>query len=377
MVESSFHGSDAQVGFRKLKAASIVGILGQLLIWGSAIALWVVGSLYSPIPGSTKIAYGAHGISVSAGAVFALNYGLIAGAAVALLSFVLYSRSFQRLAKATPPLKADTVVSLTTVGSVGLAMFALGWAIWLGSFVAPGAGPNGSSTAYTPVLAANLADFVDLLLVIGGLLAFLGILGIALESSKVGTTYDESFVELGGALSILPVFSIVGYLLSLIGLGHGERKLKEGWTPPPPSPPPTYPSAIYSGGYPAGPTRVVPGPQSSWDSLAVALVVVLVVLWVFLLPIFLFVASNSFTYGPGSTPVGGSPSSPSASGASYSVVPIILVGLVVTAVLLPLAISRNRRKRQRQATQPIAPAPPPPPRPLPQAPKGDPLDHLV
>ncbi|HTT44637.1 MAG TPA: hypothetical protein VMH38_01295, partial [Thermoplasmata archaeon] len=136
-VGTSFHRSDAREGFRQLKVAGVVGLLGQLLIWGSAIALWVVGSLFSPIPVSTKIAYGANGLAVSAGAVFALNYGLIAGAAVALLSFVLFARGFLRLSRATPPLKADAVVSLTTVGSVGLGMFALGWAAWLGSFVAP------------------------------------------------------------------------------------------------------------------------------------------------------------------------------------------------------------------------------------------------
>ena len=297
------------MGFRQLKAAAFVGLLGQILIWGSAIALWVVGSLYSPIPVSTKIAYGANGLSVSAGAVFALNCGLIAGAAVALLSFVLFARGFQRLAKATPPLKADAVVSLVTVGTVGLGMFALGWAIWLGSFVAPGAGPNGNSFDYTPVLAPNLGVLVDLFLVFGGLLAFLGTLGIALESSKVSTTYEESFIELGGALSMLPVFSIVGYILSLIGFGHGERKLEGGWTPPPPPPPPTYPSAIYPAGYATGPTIVVPGRQTSWDSLAVVFIVILLVLWLFLLPISLIVASNGLTRGPG-TPRGEGATSP-------------------------------------------------------------------
>jgi hypothetical protein len=377
-VATSFHRPDAQAGFRQLKAAGLVGLLGQILIWGSAIALWVVGSLYSPIRISTKIAYGANGLSISAGAVFALNYALIAGAAVALLSFVLFARSFQRLAKATPPLKAHTVVSLTTVGIVGLGMFALGWAIWLGSFVAPGVGPSANSSAYTPVLASNLADLVDLLLVTGGLLAFGGTVGIALESSKVGTTYDESFIELGGALSMLPVFSIVGYLLSLIGLGHAGRKLERGWTPPPPPPPPTYPSAIYSPGYAAGPTIVVPGRQPSWDSVAVVLIVVLVLLWVFLLPISLLLVSIGPTYGPAGTPGGGGNVSASpALGSSSPVVPLLLIGLAATAVLLPLAISRNRRKRQREATQSIAPPPPPPPPPPPRAREGDPLDHLV
>jgi hypothetical protein len=375
---TSFYRSDAKVGFRQLKAAGFVGLLGQILIWGSAIALWVVGSLYSAIPVSTKIAYGSNGLSVSAGAVFALNIGLIVGTVVALFSFILYACSFQRLAKATPPGKADAVVSLTTIGTFGLGMFALGWAVWLGSFVAPGAGPNGSTSAYTPVLASNLADLVDLLLVIGGFLAFVGTLGIALESSKVSTTYDESSIELGGALSVLPVFSIVGYLLSVIGLGHGERKLEGGWTPSPPPPPPAYPSAFYPTGYGAGPTIVVPGRPPSWDSLAVVIVVVLVLLWLLLLPFALLGEVNGPTHGPGSAPgEGGNMSAPTESGASNSVVPILLVGLVATAVLLPLAITRNRRKRQRQATQSTAPPPPPPTPPPSQAAEADPLDHLV
>lgn len=367
----------AQVGFRQLKVASVVGLLGQILIWGSAITLWVVGSLYSNIPISTKIAYGANGFSVSAGAVFALNYALLAGAIVALLSLVLSTRGFQELAKATPPLKVDAVVSLTTVGTVGLAMFALGWATWLGSFVPPGAGPSGAPFAYAPVLAPNLADIVNLLLVIGGLLAFFGMLGTALGDSKVGTTYEEGVVELGGALLLLPVFSIIGCVLSLVGLVHGERKLDRGWTPPPPPPTPTYPSMIYPGWYVAGPPVAVPGRQGSWDSLAVVLVVILVVLWVFILPFSLILTTNSPTKGPGQTPGGGNSSTPSASGSSSSVVPLLLLGLGATAALLPLAIVRNRRKRQPPATPPVAPPPPLPPRPPPVAVEDDPLDHLV
>ncbi|HZY93225.1 MAG TPA: DUF973 family protein [Thermoplasmata archaeon] len=380
-TEPSARALDAQAGFRQLKVASVVGLLGQILIWGSAIALWVVGALYAPIPVSTSIAYGANGFLVSAGAVFALNDVLIAGAVVAVLSIVLSARSYQKLGKATPSVKFDSVVAMTTIGAIGLGMFALGWAAWLGSFVAPGTGPNGDTTTYVPILASNLGDVVNLLLIVGGLLAFLGMLGIALGSSKVGVTYEEGVVELGGALTILPVFSVIGYALSLLGLVRGERKLKRGWTPPPPPPPPTYPALTYGGGYAAGPPMAVPGQPGSWDGLAVVLVVVLVLLWVFILPISLIIGEGGLTKGPGGVPGGGgtnnSPPTPASSGGASSVAPLLLVGLAGTAILLPLAIARTRRKRQRAAAQPMAAPPPPPPPPPPPAREEDPLHHLV
>ena len=369
---SSAGPEDAKEGFRQLRVASTVGLLGQLLIWGCALALWVVGSLYSTIPVQTKITYGANGILVSAGAIFALNYLLIAGAAVALLALCLTARGLQKIARAPVPLNLGEAVSLSTIGAIGLGMFALGWAIWLGSFVAPGSSAPGNPSDYTSVMDSNLAVVVDFMLFVGGLLAFLGMLGIALASSKVGTTYEEGAIELGGALSMVPVFSIMGYAFSLVGLLRGERKLRSGWIPPPPPPVPTYPSMIYRAGYPGGSPIVVSGQPGSWDRVATVLVVLLVLLWVFILPISLLISSESLTKGPSNTPVGGGNSSaPAASNGSSSLAVFVLVGLAATAVLLPIAIVRNRRKRQRPVNPPVAPPPPPP------APDEDPLDHLV
>lgn len=367
---------EALDGFRRLRTASVFGLLAQVLIWGSALALWIVGSLYSSIPVSTSIAYGANGFSVSAGEIFALNFVLIAGAGLGLIASVLSTRALRGLSKAPPRFSADGAVALTTLGSIGFGLFAVGWALWLGSFVAPGWSGNGYSPDYTPVLASSLADVVNLVLILGGLLAFGGMVGILAGASKLGPTYDETAIELGGALSVLPLFSIIGCLLMVIGLRRVQRKLEGGWSPPPTPPPPAYPPAAYPG--PIYPVSYASGPQGSWDSLAAVLVVVLVLLWVFILPFsFVFLASNSVTHGPGNTPGGNVSAAPAASSSSgLSAVAILLAGLVATALIVPLAVVRNRRKRQRLATQ-SAPPPPPPAQPPPPVRENDPLDHLV
>ena len=371
---------EARRGFRQLRTGSLYGLFGQILIWGSAISLWVVGSLYSSIPVSTSIVYGATVISIPAAAIFGLNYALVAGAVVALLSLLLSARGFQHVGKAVPRIDVDSVFVLTVLGSIGLGLFALGWTAWLGSFVAPGTSGSTDPSAYTSVLAPNLSVLVGLLVVVGGLLAFFGMLGNAVGSSKIGTTYEESTVEFGGVLSVLPVFSIIGYALSLVGLRRGERKLDDGWSPslPPPPPPPMPPVVFYPPGYPGGPPVAAYNPQGSWDSLAAVLVVVLVLIWVLILPFsFFFFTFGGLTKGPASGPGGNNSNSPATSAGTSVGIALPLAGLAATAIILPLVIVRNRRRRQKAVNSPPPPPPPPPSSPPPPVRDEDPLDHLV
>lgn len=366
----------AQEGVRRLRAASYVGLIGQVLLWGSVITLAILGSLLSGIPVSTKLAYGVNGVSVPALGVFALNVLLLSGAVILQISFVIAARSFPKFSAAGPAVKLGGELSLSFLGAAGPGLIALGWAVWLGSFVPPGVGPNTDPLSYQPVLGANLLAFVDFMLFAGGLLAFLGFVGIAVASSKIGTAYEEGFVELGGALSALPLFSFIGYGLLAIGLNRVEHKIGRGWTPPPPAPPPvSHPVYVYPGGWSYGPPPPpLSSPQGPWDSLATVLVVLLVVLWAVILP-FSLIASNGLTKGPGGPPLGGpNGSSPPTSSGPISPLPVVVILLAATAIVLPIAISRNRRKRLR--TNP-PPAPPPPPTPPPPTREEDPLDHLV
>ncbi len=371
----SFRPEETRAGVADLEIAALGGLLGQILIWGSVIALWVFGSLYGNIPTRTSIAYGANGFSVSAGAIFGLNYLLIGGAVVTALALLLTGRDLRRIAGATPLPSLEAAASLATVGAIGFGLFALGWGVWIGSFVPPVAG---AAPSYTSVMDSNLAAVVDLMLIAGGLLAFVGMLGLAWGSSQLGGKFDESALELGGALSALPVFSTVGYVLLMIGLVRADRKVRQGWVPSPPPPPPpllhyvAYP-AVYASGGPLAPSRDRP----SWDGLAVALVVVVVLLWVLIVPISLVITSeDSLTHGPASSAgsPNGSPAGASATTSAGSPFAVLLLGLAATAVLVPLALVRNRRKRQKSSSPSPSPPPPPPP---PPAADEDALDHLV
>ena len=378
---TGFDREGARKGLRGIQDAFLVGLLGQILIWVSVGALWILGSVYSSVPVKTTIAYGAGGISISAGEIFGINFLLILGTVVALYSLLLCARAFRRLDKTSARPRFAGASALATVGSIGLGLFAIAWAIWLGSFVAPGTGnPPSVAGFYTPVLATSLSVTLGLLLVVGGILAFLGMLGIAIGSSTVGITYEEPSIELGGILSVLPGLSIVSNILLIVGLSHVDRKLAEGWVPPPPPPPQIliYPNPGYPAGPAAGPYYAPPSPQSSWDGLAVVLVVILLLVWLIIIPFaFVLVTEEGLTKGPSAGPGGNE--SPPASGASpigsTTILPLLIVGVILTGLLLPIAFVRNRRKREK-AARPLPPPPPPPP-PPPATPEADPLDHLV
>lgn len=377
----SFDREGARKGVRAVKGALLVGLLGQLLIWGSAVALWIVGSLFANVPTHTTIAYGANGISISAGEIFAINLLLIGGTVIAVGALILADRGFRALGRASSRSRFAGVSGLTTTGSIGFGLFAVAWLVWLGSFVAPGVNPPATPGFYTPVLASNLSATVAIMLVLGGFLAFIGMLGIAVGSSTLANAFEEPTVELGGVLSVLPALSIVGNILFILGLGHIDRKLGEGWVPPPPLPPsvPIYPVAANPAGYPSVGYYVPQSPPPSWDSLAVVLIVILFLFWILIIP-FAFVATNGgITHGP-ATGGNGTPPSPSAGGAatptgSTTIVALLVVGVIATGLLLPIAVVRNRRKRERAARLP--PLPPPPPPPPPPTAEADPLDHLV
>lgn len=364
------------VGLRRISVASWAGLIGQIVIWGSVLALWILGSIYANIPTFTFIAYGAYGITIPAATIFLLNLLLILGAAAGAAALQLEARGLQAVAKAPRRIDLSAEIGLATLGAVGFGMFAAGWAVWLGSFAPPGSSANPDTLAYAPVLASNLAALVNLLLFSGGVLGFVGMLGVAMAGSKVGTAYDEAALEVGGILSALPVVAIIGYALALIGLHRGAQKIGQGWVPPPPPPPPAYFYPAVPPGYLGAAPVVYPPRPGSWDAVAAVLVVCLVLVWAVILPFSLLASTQ--TYGPGNTPIGGPASSSASAASGPSLFAIVfLFALVATALIVPIAVVRNRRKRQRLMVRTVAPLPPPPPPPVPPPSKDDPLDHLV
>ncbi len=352
-----------------------MGLVGQALIWASVIALWIIGSLFSNIPAHTTLSYGARGFGISYVGIFALDYLLMVGTVVALVSLLLLHRGAQEIEGSVPRVDLGTARQLAALGAAGFGLFAVGLAIWLGSFVPPGVHPSASADAYSSVMAPGIAILDGMLLIFGGLFSLVGVLGASWILAKVGSTYEESSLETGAVFSALPVLSIIGLSLALLGSDRGRRKLARGYSPPPPPPMPTV--AMYPAGYVAGVAVPVPSRDASWDSLAAALIVLLVFTWVLLVPFSFFLAfSGNAYFGPG----GSSPPASPATMSSASLVPLVplFLGLIATAIIVPIAMARNKRKRQRSPAPPAPPmAPPPPAPPVLQAKKEDPLDHLV
>jgi hypothetical protein len=366
---TSARASGTLEGFGLIRIGAGVGVLGQLLVWGSVLILATLGTLYSNIPLSTTIVYGATTYTIAAQAILALNCVLVAGIVLALVSSAYYLAGFGKVGAATPFRDLGAVRALTSLGITGFGMFAVGWCLWLGSLVPPG--PGAYSAAYASQLSANLSGLIDVLLVAGGFFAFVGGAAMATGAAKIGEKYEEASIETGALFTAIPVLSVVGQSLCFLGIVKGERKITTGWAPPPPPPPPPplpYPPIGYAYGYPGWVQAQSPRDQEGPDALIVLLVVLLVVFW-FFVPAALLTSNT--TKGPGGTPGGGGASAGSSASSPSGFSLALLVAILATAVIVPLAVVRTRRRRMKarpsttsSASSPLpAPTPPPPPPP--------------
>ena len=353
-------------GLRRLQNGSLTGLIGQIILWSSLIALLIIGSFLTQIPYTTSITYGANSYTISAGTVFFLYALLVLGVLITLVSFVFYQLGFRRLERAISDFEEISILSM--VGIAGFGMFATGLVLWLGS-LAP-LSPSSSSDIYTSQMDPAIGVFVWFLLILGGFLSFFGALGIAGGNYKMGRALEERANEVGGVFSALPLFVVAGQLLCFIGSLKAEDKIAAGWTPPPPpsSPPPQViygPDMTHPNPYPPGTTIVVSGDQRGPDTLLAILVLLLVLTWI-LLPTFLFSLSSGYVEGTGNAP--GSSASTNTLGPHLLYFTLFL-GLIVTVVLVALIVVRRRKRKALGQQRPPPPAPPPK--------QEDPLDHLV
>jgi hypothetical protein len=73
------------------------------------------------------------------------------------------------------------------------------------------------------------------LLGLGGLLAFVGYIGVLLGIWRLGTRYADAMFKVGAILLIIPYINLIGAILILIGARTARRKVEGagGWTPTP------------------------------------------------------------------------------------------------------------------------------------------------
>lgn len=214
-------------GVARIKWGALAGLLGlALAIGGIFVALTALplGSVVTSTSGSNAIL----------DAILAAALAVVAGVFLALVSFVLYVAGFASLRQADRRFRTPMVLGL--VGLVGLLLvgaftvfYALAIHNALGCSVVDTTCQNNATT---------LARGIVVLAYVGGLLAFVGLIGTILGLFRFGSRYSSSLAKIGAVLYIIPFVAVLAPLLVLIGAFRVQRQLGRAPAVAMPVPPP-------------------------------------------------------------------------------------------------------------------------------------------
>jgi hypothetical protein len=224
---------DELSGVSRVKWGALLGILGLVLaVGGVLIVLLDVGL------GVTSVSDAGY-VSLLKTVLLAVIL-VVVGVLLALLSFVLYTAGFASLRRSDRRFRTPMV--LCVVGLIGLAL--------IGGFVASYADginsaigcPSSNSTCQNN--ATSIAHGVVALGYVGGLLGFVGLIGLIIGLYRFGSRYKSSVAKVGAILYIIPFLSIIAPILVFVGATQVQKQLREratvspGVPPLTPAPPP-------------------------------------------------------------------------------------------------------------------------------------------
>ncbi len=148
---------------------------------------------------------------------------IVVEAVLGLGVILLYRAAFRDLARVDR--RFASPASFALVAFIGVILAVTGAALTLDALYravqCAGAGhPLTSACLPLGSLFGGIA-----LVVIGGIAALVGYLGILIGVWRLGTRFDEAAFKVGAILLILPLLNIVGAILILIGARAGRRKV--------------------------------------------------------------------------------------------------------------------------------------------------------
>jgi hypothetical protein len=205
-------------GASRIKWGALLGTLGLVLaIAGVFIVILDVGFAAGGGISSTA------NFQTILNTIFFAIGAILAGVALAFLSFVLYTLGFASLRKADRRFTVPMV--LLVIGILGLLLL-LGFAGLYAASIHTALGCASTDTSCQNT-ATSLPSGSAALLYGGGFLAFLGLIGAILGLWRFGSRYQSGVTKVGAILYIIPVLAIIAPILVLIGAHQVQKRLRQ------------------------------------------------------------------------------------------------------------------------------------------------------
>jgi hypothetical protein len=166
------------------------------------------------------------GTTIPLGSV--LDFGALVGitGTLGVVEIVLWSNVFATLSEVDGAFSLPRTLAIVTFFGAVLVLVGFGFFISdvYGAIQCAGIGHPLTTTC----VSAEGFGAVIAYLILGGIIVFIGFLGILLGIWRLGTWYDAAVFKVGAILLIFPFLSVVGAILILVGIRQERERFKRG-----------------------------------------------------------------------------------------------------------------------------------------------------
>jgi hypothetical protein len=159
----------------------------------------------------------------AASVLYDLEVLAVVSVALSITSFYFLRSAFARVAPVDEELRTPS--SLALVAIVGYVIVVLGLLVLIQALVVTLNCVGATRPAPSSCLDAGLLFEGLGVIVLGGILAIIGVIGIVIGVWRLGTRYKEDLLHVGAVLSIIPLLNVVGQVLIFYGAYKVRQRL--------------------------------------------------------------------------------------------------------------------------------------------------------
>jgi hypothetical protein len=206
----------ARAALRRVAVGAGVGLAGSL--FGLLVLLFL------PFV-AVSLVFGVDSISISAPSLELLFLLAVVQPLLGMVEALLFRSAFHELAGGDPGFASPAQLSLLLL--FGQIAILLGSVVTVGTLYilihcgsAPTSTLGPSNSVQLSCLPLGDLLLAGLLIGIGALVAFVGLVGVALGTWRMGSRAKSRTLQVGAVLLLIPYVSVVGYLAALVAAGR-------------------------------------------------------------------------------------------------------------------------------------------------------------